>query len=65
MKTCEVCGHDHQALDNVEYDCDYEPCGYCGWDHAYEPTQASAWHIAHPGPDGGYDDGVQDTVERE
>ena len=23
---------------------DYEPCGYCGYDHAYEPEEAYAWH---------------------
>ena len=23
---------------------DYEPCGYCGFDHSYEYAQALAWH---------------------
>jgi len=32
---------------------DYEECGYCGFDHAYEPEQANKWHAENPGQ--GYD----------
>jgi hypothetical protein len=34
---------------------DYEPCGYCGFDHEYEYAEAHKWHSEHPGPEGGYD----------
>lgn len=27
---------------------DYEACGDCGFDHAYEPSEARAWHVARP-----------------
>jgi len=32
---------------------DYEECGYCGFDHVYEPEQAAKWHEENPGQ--GYD----------
>lgn len=32
---------------------DYEPCGYCGFDHEYESGPANVWHKEHPGE--GYD----------
>lgn len=32
---------------------DYEQCGYCGFDHDYEPNQAHKWHTEHHGE--GYD----------
>jgi hypothetical protein len=32
---------------------DYEACGYCGFDHDYEPAQAHKWHTDNPGE--GYD----------
>jgi hypothetical protein len=25
---------------------DYEACGECGYDHGYEPREASAWHLS-------------------
>ena len=28
---------------------DYEACGDCGVDHAYEPAEAAAYHNARPG----------------
>lgn len=28
---------------------DYEPCGYCGFDHEYEPNESHSWHAEHPG----------------
>lgn len=33
---------------------DYEQCGYCGFDHAYEAIEARAWHRANPRQ--GYDE---------
>lgn len=27
---------------------DYETCGYCGFDHEYEPSHSKAWHEANP-----------------
>lgn len=27
---------------------DYEPCGDCGFDHAYEYEEAHGWHVLHP-----------------
>ena len=24
---------------------DYEPCGNCGYDHAYEPFESALWHL--------------------
>lgn len=27
---------------------DYEPCGDCGYDHAYETEEARQWHINNP-----------------
>lgn len=27
---------------------DYEPCDYCGFDHAYEQEEAYSWHISNP-----------------
>ena len=44
--TCELCHHDHQSPDHVECGCDYEPCGECGVDHAYEPAEAMRRHDA-------------------
>lgn len=43
MLVCVVCHHDHQD-NHVDCDCDYEPCGDCGFDHAYEPSQAMKAH---------------------
>lgn len=36
---------------------DYEPCGYCGYDHAYEYEEAYLWHISHPCSYCNYKDG--------
>lgn len=35
----------------------YEACGYCGFDHDYEPAMATAWHLKNPhqGCDNDYD----------
>lgn len=38
---CPMCGTDHQDPNST---CDYEECGYCGFDHEYEPEAAKAWH---------------------
>lgn len=38
---CPLCGTDHQDPDN---DCDFEECGYCGFDHSYESEAAVKWH---------------------
>jgi hypothetical protein len=27
---------------------DYEPCGQCGFDHAYEQSEAREWHFKKP-----------------
>ena len=35
------------SLDTEEMD-DYEQCGDCGYDHAYEYAEAKAWHEGHP-----------------
>ena len=34
-----------------ELPSDYEPCGECGYDHAYEPEQAFAHHKLHADED--------------
>jgi len=37
-------------IDNNEnLPSDYEPCGYCGFDHGYEYEEAYKWHKEHPG----------------
>jgi hypothetical protein len=46
MAECPVCHVDHST--NPTTTCDYEACGYCGFDHAYEAEQAMAWHLANP-----------------
>ena len=33
------------GVGDEDYPSDYEPCGQCGFDHAYEPGGATAWHI--------------------
>lgn len=38
---CPVCEKSH---DDPENTCDYEQCGYCGFDHSYELEQAYKWH---------------------
>lgn len=43
-RICIVCKRSHDELDNS---CDYEPCGDCGFDHAYEPEEARLWHSAN------------------
>lgn len=30
-----------------EFPGDYESCGCCGYDHAYEPAESSEWHQSH------------------
>lgn len=38
---CPACNSSHDDPNNA---CDYEPCGYCDFDHTYEYEQAAAWH---------------------
>ena len=61
MALCELCNHDHQDPSHVTCGCDYEPCDYCGFDHAYEPEEAGRWHDAHHIPD--FDEGTQACYE--
>lgn len=39
--SCPACGGDHESPDTS---CDYEECGECGFDHAYEPEEAREAH---------------------
>lgn len=32
----------------LEPAADYEPCGMCGFDHAYEQAEAREWHLKKP-----------------
>lgn len=43
--TCFICAEDHEAHDFTGK-CDYEPCGYCNFDHAYEYADAVKAHAA-------------------
>lgn len=38
---CPACHKEH----NDKTDCDYEECGYCGFDHEYELKEARDWHL--------------------
>jgi len=44
--TCPMCSHSHQSDECLRLgcDCDYEECGYCGFDHSYAPEEARRWH---------------------
>ena len=33
------------GVGDENYPSDYEPCGQCGFDHAYEMESATAWHV--------------------
>lgn len=35
---------------NQSLPSDYEACGQCGFDHAYEPNEAHKWHSANETP---------------
>ncbi len=41
---CEMCGEKRDKEHGLKVECDYEPCGYCGFDHSYEYEDASRWH---------------------
>jgi hypothetical protein len=47
---CPMCGEVHTD----DSTCDYEECGYCGFDHSYDYEAAAKWHMEHPGV--GYDE---------
>jgi hypothetical protein len=44
--------------DDSELPIDYEPCGECGHDHAYEPEEAMAFHCT-------WDDGEEPELDIE
>jgi hypothetical protein len=44
----------NHIIKTVAVPFDYEQCGYCGYDHGYEPKEAMRWHKMNPGMRGGY-----------
>lgn len=51
---CPMCHADHSDTD-PNTTCDYEECGYCGYDHSYEPQQAYEWHQQNDAENSLYD----------